>query len=134
MKRSILLAAAALFAASAAEARVAPPLRTPEAMPLPAPRHVTPGVPNNCAVTVIFGSYAAGIDGQTLARMDRALRLDRRVSRVTRHPWGREGEVTLCIYTRTYAGAVPLSRELRRMIPARPRGPVSVNLFPNRVV
>jgi hypothetical protein len=132
MKSSILLVAATLSAASAAEARVAPPLRVVEPAPLPAPRHAAPVVPGDCTITIAFGSYAMGIDRPTLARMERTLQGDRRVRRFTRHPWGREGEVTLCIYTRTYGGAGDLSRQLRAMIPARPRGPVSVLLFPNR--
>jgi hypothetical protein len=139
MKRSFLLAAAALSAAPAAEARVGPmprpvePVPVPVPVPAPARRHVTPEVPTNCRITVAFGSYAAGIDGPTLARMERMLQSDRRVQRFTRHPWGREGEVTLCIYARGTAGAGPLARQLRAMIPARPRGPVTVSLRPNRV-
>jgi hypothetical protein len=120
MKRPVIIAAATLLAASAAEARV----------PGPVPRHV---VPPDCAITIAFGSYAAGIDGATLTRMERVLQQDRRVRRFTRHPWGREGEATLCVYTRNYQGAGPLSRQLRAMIPARPRGPITVTLLPNRV-
>ena len=136
MKSSILLAAAALSAASAAsaaEARLGPTPRLLEPAPMPAPRHPVPVVPADCTITVAFGSYAMGIDSPTLARMERTLQADRRVRRFTRHPWGREGEVTLCVYTRSYSGAGGLSRQLRGMIPARPRGPVSVLLFPNRV-
>jgi len=69
MKRSFLLAAAALSAAPAAEARVGPMPRPVEPVPVPVPvpvrRHVTPEVPTNCRITVAFGSYAAGIDGPT---------------------------------------------------------------------
>ena len=120
MKKTVLIAAAALLTASAAGARA----------PGPLPRNA---VPVDCTITVAFGSYAAGIDGATLTRMERTLRIDRRVRRFTRHPWGREGEVTLCVYTRGHAAAGPLSRQLRAMIPPRPRGPVDVTLLPNRV-
>lgn len=118
-----MIAAAALLAASAAGARVAPPM----------PRNGAPEVPRDCKITVAFGSYAAGIDQPTLARMQLLLRADRRVRRFTRHPWGREGEVTLCVYMRAHGGAGALSRQLRAMIPPRPRGPISVALLPNRV-
>lgn len=124
--KPILLAATALLATTAADARVAPPPRVVEPAPLPAQRHGAPDVPAGCAITVAFGSYGPGIDGATLARMERRLRVDRRVRSLTRHPWGREGEVTLCVYTRGAAG--PLARQLRTMIAARPRGPVTVTL------
>jgi hypothetical protein len=122
MTRPILFAAA-LLSASPAGARA----------PGPLPRTGAPHVPADCTITAAFGSYAAGIDGATLARMERTLDADSRVRNVTRHPWGREGEVTLCIRTRTLAGADALSRELRAMIPARPRGPISVVLVPGRL-
>jgi hypothetical protein len=132
MKSTLLLAAAALSAPSAAQARVAPPMRVVEPAPVPARPRAAPAVPSDCTINIVFGSYAMGIDGPTLARMERTLRADRRVRRVTRHPWGREGEVTLCVYTRGSTGAGPLARQLRAMIPPRPRGPVTVTLAPNR--
>lgn len=128
MKTPVLIAAAALSAAPTAGARVGPTPRLEEPVGVALPRHAAPAVPRDCTINVAFGSYAVGIDGQTLARMERTLRLDRRVRRFTRHPWGREGEVTLCVYTRGHAGAGPLARQLRAMIPARPRGPISVTL------
>ena len=122
MKRLVfpLATAAALLAAPAAQARA----------PGPLPRNV---VPPDCGITIAFGSYAAGIDGPSLARIEHLLRRDRRVRRFSRHPWGREGEVTLCVYTRSHGSAGALSRQLRAMIPARPRGPISVTLLSNRV-
>lgn len=137
MKRSILLAAAALVAATAAEARVAPPLERPQPVPMPAPREAGPtrgfSLPvdaSNCAITVAFTSYGAGIDGATRARMERMLRTDRRVRTFTARPWGREGEVTFCIAARRSADVYRLSRDLRNMVPRRPRGPININLHP----
>lgn len=131
MKSSILLAAAALCAASAADARVAPPLRMPEAVALPAPRHGAPNVPRDCAITVSFGSFGAGTDRATLERMERRLRTDRRVRNVTRHPWGREGELTLCVRLARAIDVYRVGRDLDAMVPARPRGPVQVD-YPRR--
>ena len=122
MKSPVMIAAAALLAASAAQASV----------PGPSPRRGAPAVPGDCMIAIAFGSYAAGIDLPSLARMEQLLRQDRRVRRFTRHPWGREGEVTLCVYMRTYEGAGHLSRQLRAMIPAQPHGPIDVMLVPNR--
>ncbi len=84
--------------------------------------------PADCPLTVSFGSYGPGIDRPTLVRMESRLQGDRRVRDVSRHQWGREGEVTLCVRPRRFADARPLVAELRAMIPARPRGPVEVNL------
>ena len=137
MKRSILLAATVLFATSAAEARVAPPLRVMEPVPLPAPRTAgptrgfsLPSDPGNCAITVAFTSYGAGIDGPTRARMERILRADRRVRTFTSRPWGREGEVTFCIIARRSADVSRIFRDLQNIVPPRPRGPVQVQLHP----
>jgi hypothetical protein len=135
MKSSILLAAVALFAASAAEARVGPSPRLPEGVPMPRPSGPTRGFalsgqPDNCAITVAFTSYGAGIDGPTRARMERMLRGDRRVRTFTSRPWGREGEATFCISARRSADVYPIFRDLQNMVPRRPRGPVQVQLHP----
>jgi hypothetical protein len=137
MKRSILLAAAALVSATAAEARVGPSPPLEEPIPLPAPRTAgptrgfsLPADPTNCAITVAFTSYGAGIDGATRARMERMLRADRRVRTFTSRPWGREGEVTFCIIARRSADVSRIFRELQTMVPPRPRGPVQVQLHP----
>lgn len=136
MKKSILLAAA-LFATPAAEARVAPPLPTVEGVPLPAPRTPGPargfalsGEAANCAITVAFTSYGAGIDGATRARMERMLRTDRRVRSFTSRAWGREGEVTFCISARRSADVYRIFRDLQNIVPRRPRGPININLHP----
>jgi hypothetical protein len=127
MKRSILLAAMALFAATAAEAGMARPVpRTPMAER----GFALPLDPNNCAITVAFTSYGAGIDGPTRARMERMLRVDRRVRSFTARPWGREGEVTFCISARRSADVYRIFRDLQNMVPRRPRGPVQVRLHP----
>lgn len=138
MKKSILLAAAVLCVAPAAEARVGPTPRVVEPVPLPAPRtgpargFSLPVDPANCAITVAFTSYGAGIDGPTRARMERALRADRRVRTFTSRPWGREGEVTFCVSVRRTADAYRLSRDLQNMVPRRPRGPVQIRLHSRR--
>jgi hypothetical protein len=110
MKIVPLLLAAALFAAPAAIAR--------------APRGNNPA-PANCPLTIGFSSYGAGIDRSSQA-IERLLAGDRAVRAVTRHGWGREGEITLCVRTRSGTDANRLFRAARRLIPARPRGPVSL--------
>jgi hypothetical protein len=116
MKKLLILAATAtLVAASAAGARAVPPRRGPP-------------VPASCPLTVAFQSYGAGIDGQALAQVSQRLRTDRRVRSVSRHLWGREGEVTLCVRPVRIADGGRLARTIRAMIPARPRGPIQVEL------
>lgn len=82
--------------------------------------------PRDCPLTVSFGSYAMGIDGAAFERVSRLLTHDRRVSRIEHYRWGREGEVTLCARTRTRADAGRLFRDVRAMLPKKPRGPVTV--------
>jgi hypothetical protein len=65
-----------------------------------------------------------GIDGGALQRVE-ALLAGERVP-VTRTPWGREGEVTLCASARTPAEAERLAREIAAFLPADPRGPIAI--------
>lgn len=106
-----LLAATALFAAPAAIARL--------------PMNAGPA-PADCPLTIGFASYGAGIDGGSVQAVDRLLARDRAVRAVTRHRWGREGEVTLCVRTRGGADAARLFRAVRALLPARPRGPIAL--------
>ena len=120
MKKLLILAViATLVSAAAAGARAVPPRRGP-GQQLP--------VPSDCPLTVGFSSYGAGIDRPARANIEQLLRNDRGVRAVTTHPWGREGEVTLCVRTRTSGDAIRLSRRIRALIPARPRGPIQVEL------
>ncbi|HVQ06867.1 MAG TPA: hypothetical protein VMS43_00380 [Allosphingosinicella sp.] len=107
-----LLAAAAMLAAPAAIARL--------------PGRVAPA-PADCPLTIAFASYGAGIDRSSVEAVDRLLRRDRAVRAVTRHHWGREGEVTYCVRTRSAADAGRLFRSIRALLPARPRGPVALS-------
>ena len=125
MKRTALLAAAAaaLLTSATAEARVpAPPAR------LGGP----PDVPADCPLTVAFLSFGTGIDGATFERIGQRLRTDRRVVEVTRHRWGREGEVTLCVRLRRTVYVPRVAEQLRRMIPRRPQGWTEVRLHARR--
>lgn len=121
--KTLPLAALLALAATGAQARY---------MPLPgSPQRATP-TPADCPLIVGFGSYAMGIDGAAYASVDRLLRADRGVRAVTRHPWGREGEVTLCARTRSRADAQRLFTAIRARLPARPRGPISLELLGGR--
>jgi hypothetical protein len=123
MKPSPLALALAALAATGAEARY---------MPLPgSPDRANP-VPADCPLTIGFGSYAMGIDGAAYAAIERLLRADRGVRAVTRHPWGREGETTLCVRTRTRADAQRLFAQIRARLPANSRGPISMQLLGGR--
>jgi hypothetical protein len=84
--------------------------------------------PADCPLTISFGSYGPGIDRPTLVQVEQRLRTDGRVLDVSRHRWGREGEVTLCVRPRHSADVRRLARQLRAMIPTRPRGPVEVTI------
>ena len=79
-----------------------------------------------CPLTVSFGSYAMGIDTAALRKVDALLAHDRGVRSVDRQHWGREGETTLCVKTRRSADARRLARRIRMLLPARPRGPITV--------
>ena len=84
------------------------------------------GAPAPCPLEIRFGSYAMGIDGGTLRRVEQLLAADGAVTSVTRTPWGREGELTICAAVRSPADAERLAREIAALFPEDPRGPLSV--------
>lgn len=111
----MLILIGAVLSAGAADARLA---RHPLDPVAPIPAH--------CPLVIGFSSYGAGIDGPTMQAVQALLNKDRAVRGVSRHPWGREGEVTFCAYTRARADSARLFQAIRRLIPARPRGPVTI--------
>lgn len=123
MKAAPLAFALLALPADAAEARFVPFPGTPER---------ADAMPANCELTIAFGSYAVGIDERAYEQIHRLLRSDRGVRAVTRHNWGREGELTLCARTRTRADAQRLFHAIRARLPARPRGPITMQLLNGR--
>ena len=79
-----------------------------------------------CQVTVRFGSYAMGIDTGAAKAIDALLAGNADVTGVTRTGAGREGEYVLCVQTRDKAQAARLVEQIRPLLPAKPRGPISV--------
>lgn len=92
------------------------------AIDAPAP---PPGVPGDCPLRIDFASYGAGIDRAAREKVEALLRGDRAVTGVEPFGWGREGEVTLCVRVRRADAAERLLRQVKALIPANPRGPVS---------
>ena len=78
-----------------------------------------------CDLSVSFGSYAMGIDRPALAKV-RQILADRAVKKLDERPWGREGEITLCVQTRSRADAERLFRRVAKSLPAKPRGPIEL--------
>ncbi|MEI9852251.1 MAG: hypothetical protein WDN24_16935 [Sphingomonas sp.] len=97
------------------------------ATPSPRPIGTPDGVPADCPLTVTFASYGAGIDSGALEAVEKLLA----GVPVTRHRWGREGEVTLC--ARPASDGEALFRRIKTVFPARPRGPLSVSTADGRV-
>lgn len=91
---------------------------TAQAAPQPAPA--------NCPLKVDFASYAMGIDAKALDKVGKLLAADRGVKRVDQQRWGREGEMSLCAQTRSRADASRLFYRIKRVLPAKPRGPITV--------
>jgi hypothetical protein len=80
-----------------------------------------------CGVTVTFGSYAMGIDRPTFVAVEDLLAKDAAVTGVDKRYWGREGEVTLCVGTRTPADAARIALAIGAMLPEKPKGPITVS-------
>ena len=90
----------------------------------PKPR---PDIPEDCPLVVGFASYAAGIDLKAYTAVGDLLASDPAVLSVDRHPWGREGEVTLCVTVRSTADAERLFHRIKAVFPREPRGPLGVS-------
>lgn len=86
-----------------------------------------------CSVTISFGSYAMGIDAGAAAAIDELLASSSVVKAVTRTGAGREGEYALCVQTRNKAAAARLVEQIRPLLPAKPRGPISVESPGDRI-
>ena len=86
----------------------------------------------DCALSIRFGSYAMGIDRSTATRIEALVSADGGVTGATRHPWGREGEYTLCVQTRSAEEAEALFERIKPLLPAEPHGPIQVALRDGR--
>lgn len=85
-----------------------------------------------CALTISFGSYAMGIDRGAFEAVEALLARDKGVTATTQKHWGREGEVTVCVQTRSAADSTRLFGEIARLFPAKPRGPLTVETADGR--
>lgn len=86
-----------------------------------------------CDVEVRFGSYAMGIDSGAFARTKAYLaRRPRLIAGVIETPWGREGERTLCIDTRSRKATGQVFADLRRIIGPGRRGPTDLRAADGR--
>lgn len=87
-----------------------------------------------CDVSVQFGSYAMGIDGRGFDRVQTWVRRHPRLIQTSSvSSWGREGEKTVCLTTRTRKDAATAFREIRGLIGKGQRGPVEVRTLDGRV-
>jgi hypothetical protein len=120
MRIAALFATAALAAACAAvPADAAQPAGS-------APASVAPG-DENCSVTVVFGSYAMGIDRDSFQKVDRYLKRRAPAVHYTATNWGREGERTVCVTTRNGRMTRKVFSDIRGMLPrVSNRGPVEL--------
>lgn len=87
---------------------------------------IAPG-DENCSVTVVFGSYAMGIDQQSFQKVERYLKRRAPAVRYTATSWGREGEKTVCVTTRSAKSARRVFNDIRNLLPQwSQRGPVEL--------
>lgn len=89
----------------------------------------------NCDVSVRFGSYAMGIDQKSFETVERyAARNKRLVASTSVERWGREGERTVCIDTRSRRATNQVFADLKRLIRAHAeRGPTELAAADGRV-
>lgn len=79
-----------------------------------------------CDLKVEFASIGTGIDHAVLEKVDALLSGDKGVSTIGRERWGREGEITLCVATRSEADAARLFGGVKALFLAKTEKPVRV--------
>ncbi len=79
-----------------------------------------------CDLKVEFASIGTGIDGDVLQKVDVLLAGDTGVARIERERWGREGEITLCVDTKTDADASRLFGRIKPLFPVGKEKPLRV--------
>lgn len=129
IRPAVLLLLFPLAACMAAENAPAPQATVPTPPPViaPAPPPAAADAQSAaCPLTITFASYGAGTDGPARERITALLVGDRVVTGFDTRPWGREGEATLCVRTRTPADSARLFERARALVPPRPRGPISL--------
>ena len=114
MLRFALLSASLFAAACTAAPLVEPPAATPAA------------AGDACDLKVNFASIGTGIDSATLQKVDALLSGDTGVSTIDRQRWGKEGEIALCIDTKTTADTGRLFGAITHVFPATSVKPISV--------
>lgn len=92
----------------------------------PAPGATPADATAACDLKVDFASIGTGIDGATLEKVDALLSGDTGISTIDRQRWGKEGEITLCVDTRTGADAARLFTAVKGVFPASSEKPISV--------
>ncbi len=88
----------------------------------PAPDAAPPE--GGCDLKVEFASIGTGIDHAVLQKVDALLAGDKGVAEIARERWGREGEITLCVATRTDADAARLFGQVKALFPALSEKPL----------
>jgi hypothetical protein len=94
-----------------------------------APPPTLPGTPaGGCDVAVSFGSYAMGIDGDALAKLEAYIAgHPGLVAKAETTPWGREGERTVCLTSTNPATTRRVFMDVQSMMPRiGKRAPITV--------
>ena len=127
--RSLIMAALPILMTGACEPpRPSPTTSFSETQEAPMPPIVqsqtdlTPA-PEACNVVVSFASICCGVNQPLQVRINDLVASDGRVASVSSHPWGREGEIDLCIRTRSAADAAGLTRDIGAIIASDERAP-----------
>ncbi len=90
------------------------------------PEPAADGAESGCDLKVEFASIGTGIDRGVLEKVDALLAGDMGVAGIVREPWGREGEITLCVDTKTDADASRLFGQIKPLFPVGKEKPLRV--------
>ena len=125
MRHWLLIALPILTAGACEGAHPSPPTAPyqAESEPVQPAMPVRTDVPGRCDVLVSFTSVCCGVNQPLQTRITDLVTSDARVASTSSHPWGREGEVDLCVRARSPRVADSLTRDISAAIASGGRGP-----------
>jgi len=85
-----------------------------------------PPIDPECAITVRLGSACCGRDGKTEKAINAFIANEPKILEKTAVPWGREGEIDLCLRTKSNSDTQEIFDHIKSLIPP-------VSKYPTRI-
>ncbi|MFZ3034059.1 MAG: hypothetical protein WA138_08605 [Parvibaculum sp.] len=85
-----------------------------------------PPIGRECAITVRFGSACCGRDGKTEKAINTFIANEPKILGKTAIPWGREGEIDLCLKIKSNSDTQEIFDHIKSLIPPVSKYPTQI--------